>query len=152
LGGPKLSRQERKEQSSARRTQMSDRRERMMSGDERYLLARDQGPVRRYVRDIVDSRRNVLGLFMPSALGLMFFMFAVPQLQLYVSPAMLLLMLLMAIDGLLLGRKVARKVDEKFPQDTESRWKLGLYATSRASQMRRMRAPRPQVKHGASVE
>jgi hypothetical protein len=152
LGGPKLSRQERKEQSSARRTQMSDRRERMMSGDERYLLARDQGPVRRYVRDIVDSRRNVLGLFMPSALGLMFFMFAVPQLQLYVSPAMLLLMLLMAIDGLLLGRKVARKVDENFPQDTESRWKLGLYATSRASQMRRMRAPRPQVKHGASVE
>jgi hypothetical protein len=61
-------------------------------------------------------------------------------------------MLLMAIDGLFLGRKVARKVDEKFPQDTESRWKLGLYATSRASQMRRMRAPRPQVKHGASVE
>ena len=116
LAGPKLSRAERKEQSSARRTQMSDRRERMMNGDERYLLSRDQGPVRRYVRDIVDARRNVLGLFMPSALGLMFFMFAIPQLQLYVSPAMLLLMLVMALDGLLLGRKVARKVDEKFPR------------------------------------
>ena len=151
LAGPKLSRAERKEQSSARRTQMSERRERMMNGDERYLLSRDQGPVRRYVRDIVDSRRNVLGLFMPSALGLMFFMFAVPQLQFYVSPAMLLLMLVMALDGLILGRKVARRVDEKFPEDTESHWKLGLYATSRASQMRRMRTPRPQVKHGASV-
>jgi hypothetical protein len=132
---------------------MAERRERMMTGDERYLLSRDQGPVRRYVRDIVDSRRNVLGLFMPSAaLGLMFFMFAVPQLQLYVSPAMLLLMAVMALDGLLLGRKVARRVDEKFPEDTESRWKLGLYGASRASQMRRMRAPRPQVKHGASVD
>jgi len=152
LAGPKLSREERKEQSSARRAQMADRRERMMNGDERYLLSRDQGPVRRYVRDIVDARRNVLGLFMPSALGLMFFMFAVPQLQFYVSPAMMLLMLVMALDGLLLGRKVARKVDEKFPEDTESRWKLGLYAASRASQMRRMRTPRPQVKHGASVE
>jgi hypothetical protein len=152
LAGPKLSRDERREQSSARRAQMSDRRERMMAGDERYLLSRDQGPVRRYVRDIVDARRNVLGLFMPSALGLMFVMFAVPQLQFYISPAMLLLMLLMAIDGLILGRKVSRRVDEKFPEDTESRWKLGLYAASRASQMRRMRAPRPQVKHGATVD
>jgi hypothetical protein len=152
LAGPKLSRAERKQQSSARRAQMAERRERMMSGDERYLLSRDQGPVRRYVRDIVDARRNVLGLFMPAALGLMFFMFAVPQLQFYVSPAMLVLMLVMALDGLILGRKVARKVDEKFPEDVESRWKLGLYAASRASQMRRMRAPRPQVKHGASVE
>jgi len=152
LAGPKLSRAERKEQSSARRAQMSERRERMMNGDERYLLSRDQGPVRRYVRDIVDARRNVLGLFMPSALGLMFFMFAVPQLQFYVSPAMMLLMLVMALDGLLLGRKVSHKVDETFPEDTESRWKLGLYAASRASQMRRMRTPRPQVKHGASVE
>jgi Protein of unknown function (DUF3043) len=152
IGGPKLSREERKEQSSLRRAQMTERRERMMKGDERYLLTRDQGPVRRYVRDLVDARRNVLGLFMPSALGLMFFMFAVPQLQLFVSPAMLLLMAVMALDGLLLGRKVIRRVDENFPEDTESRWKLGLYAASRASQMRRMRAPRPQVKHGASVD
>jgi hypothetical protein len=152
VAGPKLTREERKQQSSARRAQMAERRERMMTGDERYLLPRDQGPVRRYVRDIVDARRNVLGLFMPSALGLMFFMFAVPQLQFYVSPAMLLLMAVMALDGLLLGRKVARRVDEKFPEDTESRWKLGLYAASRASQMRRMRAPRPQVKHGARVD
>jgi hypothetical protein len=152
LAGPKLSRDEKREQSSARRTQMADRRERMMAGDERYLLSRDQGPVRRYVRDIVDARRNVLGLFMPSALALMFVMFAVPQLQFYISPAMLLLMLLMALDGLILGRKVARRVDEKFPEDTESRWKIGLYAASRASQMRRMRAPRPQVKHGATVD
>jgi hypothetical protein len=65
---------------------------------------------------------------------------------------MLVLMGAMMLDGIILGRKVARRVDEKFPDDTESRWKLGLYAASRASQMRRMRAPRPQVKHGASVE
>ena len=152
LAGPKLSREERKANSAVRRAQMADRRERMMTGDERYLLARDQGPVRRYVRDLVDARRNVLGLFMPSALGLMFVMFAVPQLQLYMSPAMMLLMLFMMLDGVILGRKVARRVDEKFPDDTESRWKLGLYAVSRASQLRRMRAPRPQVKHGSSVD
>jgi len=123
-----------------------------MGGDERYLLTRDQGPVRRFARDLVDARRNVLGLFMPSALTLLFVMFAVPQLQLYISPAMTLLMGLMMLDGIILGRKVTRRVDEKFPDNTESRLKLALYAAGRASQMRRMRAPRPQVKHGASVE
>ena len=152
LAGPKLSREERRANSAVRRAETADRRERMMAGDERYLLTRDQGPVRRFVRDVVDARRNVLGLFMPSALMLLFVMFAVPQLQLYISPAMMLLMALMMLDGLILGRKVARRVDEKFPEDTESRWKLGLYAASRASQMRRMRAPRPLVKHGARVE
>jgi Protein of unknown function (DUF3043) len=152
LAGPKLSREERRAGSAERRAAMADRRERMMAGDERYLLARDQGPVRRYVRDLVDARRNVLGLFMPSALMLLFVMFAVPQLQLWISPAMTVLMAVMALDGLILGRKVAKRVDEKFPNDTESRWKLGLYAAGRASQMRRMRAPRPQVGHGASVE
>ena len=82
LAGPKLSREERRAERTASRARMTDRRERMMAGDEAYLLPRDQGPVRRYVRDVVDSRRNVLGLFMPSTLGLLFIMFGVPQLQL----------------------------------------------------------------------
>jgi hypothetical protein len=152
LAGPKLSREERKAERTAGRARMTDRRERMMAGEESYLLPRDQGPIRRYVRDVVDSRRNVLGLFMPSTLALLFVMFAVPQLQLYISPAMLVITAVMGIDGVILGRKVARLVDAKFPSNTESRWKLGLYAAGRASQMRRMRAPRAQVKRGSSVE
>ncbi|ETW26304.1 DUF3043 domain-containing protein [Mycobacterium gastri] len=151
LSGPKLSRAERRAERTASRARMTERRERMMAGEEAYLLPRDQGPIRRYVRDVVDSRRNLLGLFMPSALALLFVMFAVPQLQLYMSPTMLVLMALMTVDGIVLGRKVSRLVDAKFPNNTESRWKLGLYAAGRASQMRRMRAPRPQVERGASV-
>jgi hypothetical protein len=132
---------------------MSERREKMMAGEDAYLLPRDKGPVRRLVRDIVDSRRNVLGLFMPSALGLIFVMLAVPspQLQQAVSFAMPVLLLIMAIDGFIVGRKANRLVDEKFPDNTESGWKLGLYAASRASQLRRMRAPRPQVNRGDKV-
>lgn len=152
LAGPKLSREERRADKAASRASMSDRRQKMMAGEEGYLLPRDQGPIRRYVRDVVDSRRNLLGLFMPSTLFLMFVMFGVPQLQLWVSPAMLVLMVVMSVDGLILGRKVSRLVDAKFSNNTESRWKLGLYAAGRASQMRRLRAPRPQVKHGASVD
>ncbi len=67
------------------------------------------------------------------------------------SPAMLALTAVMLIDGLLLSRKVGNLVDEKFPHNTESRWKLGLYAAGRASQLRRMRAPRPAVKRGSDV-
>jgi hypothetical protein len=151
LARPKLSREERRADRVTSRARMTDRRERMLAGEEAYLLPRDQGPIRRYVRDVVDSRRNLLGLFMPSALAVLFVSFAVPQLQLYMSPAMLGLMAVMGIDGILLSRKVARMVDAKFPTNTESHWKLGIYAAGRASQMRRMRAPRPQVERGSSV-
>jgi hypothetical protein len=152
LRGPKLSREERREDKVARRAVMSQRRERMMAGDDNYLLPRDKGPVRAFARDIVDSRRiSVLGLFMPAALALIFIMLAVPQVQYFISPAMLILMAIMIVDGFFLGRKVNRLVDEKFPHHTERGWKLGFYAASRASQLRRMRAPRPQVTRGETV-
>jgi hypothetical protein len=149
----KLTREEKKAASAARRADMAERREKMMAGEDAYLLPRDKGPVRRYVRDVVDSRRNVLGLFMPAALGLIFVMLAVPsvQVQRLLSPAMLVLVLIMVIDGFLVGRKVNKLVDAKFPDNTESGWKLGFYAASRASQLRRMRAPRPQVNRGEKV-
>ncbi len=151
IAGPKLSRGERRADKAASRARLTDRRERMMAGEEAYLLPRDQGPIRRYVRDVVDSRRTMLGLFMPVALTLMFATFAVPQVNLYLSPAMLFLMALMGVNGVVLGRKVGRMVDVKFPDNTESRWKLGFYAASRASQMRRMRTPKPQVERGSNV-
>jgi hypothetical protein len=58
----------------------------------------------------------------------------------------------MAIDGFILGRKVNKLVDAKFPDHTEGPWKLGWYAAGRASQLRRMRAPRPTVSRGDTVE
>jgi hypothetical protein len=153
VGGPKLTREERKTERLTRRADMAERREKMMAGEDAYLLPRDKGPVRRFVRDIVDARRNVLGLFMPSALGLIFVMLAVPSLtvQRLLSPAMLVLVLIMVIDGFIVGRKVNKLVDQKFPDNTESGWKLGFYAASRASQLRRMRAPRPQVNRGDKI-
>ncbi len=148
------SKEERKAERVARRADMDSRRAKMMAGDEAYLLPRDKGPVKRYVRDLVDSRRNVLGLFMPSALVLVFFMMALPpvQTQGLLSIAMLALMVIMAIDGVLLSRRINKRVDAKFPDNTESGWKLGFYASSRASQLRRMRVPKPQVNRGDKVD
>lgn len=153
LQGPKLSKEERKAERLTRRAEMSDRRERMMAGEDAYLLPRDQGPVRRYVRNIVDSRRNLLGLFMPAALAMIFFMLALPaiEFQRILSWAMLALVVVMAVDGFFLARKVNRMVDEKFRGNTESRWKLGFYAFSRGSQLRRMRTPRPMVNRGDDI-
>ena len=146
-----MTKEERKAEKVARRAATVQRRERMASGDEAYLLPRDQGPVRRYVRDIVDSRRNILGLFMPAAFFLLFIMLAAPRLQFYMSPLMLLLTVAMMVDGLLLARKVNKCVDTKFPDNTETRFKLGTYAVSRATQLRRSRVPRPRVERGAKV-
>lgn len=146
-----MTKEEKQAEKVKRRAAMGQRRERMMAGEEAYLLPRDQGPIRRYARDIVDSRRNVLGLFMPSALLLLFIMLAMPKVQILISPAMLVLMMVMVIDALFLARKVNRAVDAKFPDNTETHFKIGMYAASRASQMRRMRAPRPAVSLGTKI-
>jgi hypothetical protein len=153
LRGPKLTGEERKAERLTRRAEMADRREKMMAGDDAYLLPRDKGPVRRYVRNIVDARRNLLGLFMPVALAMIVVMLALPavKFQQIMSYTMLGLVVIMAVDGVLIGRKVNQMVDEKFPGNTESGWKLGFYAASRASQLRRMRAPRPAVNRGDTV-
>lgn len=153
VGGRKLTKEERKAEKVTRRADMAERRERMMAGEDAYLLPRDKGPVRRYTRDLVDSRRNLLGLFMPIALGLILVTLSVPSpaVQQPLSFAMPVLLIVMAIDGFILGRYVNRRVDERFPDNTESGWKLGFYAGSRASQLRRMRAPRPMVNRGDDV-
>ena len=148
----KLTRSERRDFKAAQRERLSDSRERMMAGEEGYLLPRDKGPERRYVRDIVDSRRNLLGLMMPAAFVLILVSFGLPpRIAALSSIAMLALVVLMVAAAFFLGRKVNKLVDQKFPKNTESGWRLGFYATSRASQLRRMRAPRPQVQYGDTV-
>lgn len=105
VGGRKLTKEERRAQKLTRRADMADRREKMMAGEDAYLLPRDKGPVRRYARDLVDSRRNLLGLFMPIALGLILVTLAVPSpaVQQPLSFAMPVLLIVMAIDGVILG-------------------------------------------------
>ena len=47
----------------------------LMAGDERALPARDQGPVKRYVRDFVDSRFTIAEYFIFVALAVLVFGF-----------------------------------------------------------------------------
>ena len=60
--------------------------------------------------------------------------------------AMYLIMFVAIIDGWFLGRKIKKLVAAKFPN--ESTKGLALYGFLRSTQMRRMRAPKPNVKRG----
>ncbi|MEV0105352.1 DUF3043 domain-containing protein [Nocardia sp. NPDC050799] len=145
------SKEDRKVASAERRAAAQDRRARMLAGEDKYLLPRDQGPVRAFVRDIVDGRRNLVGLFMPMALLLILSMFAAPAWQSIVTLAMLVMMVFMIAEGFLLGRVVNRRVRERFPKSTDTGFRLGWYAFVRASQMRKMRAPKPRVSPGDAI-
>ncbi|GGF29128.1 hypothetical protein GCM10007298_26260 [Williamsia phyllosphaerae] len=150
LGGAKLSKGERKQQSDSRRTARAEQRQKMMDGDEKYLMPRDKGPVRKFAREIVDSRRNFAGLFMPFAVLLIVIMF-LPAIAVYATLLMLIFALFLIIDGVILGRIVNNRVRERFPDTPDGGFKLGWYSFSRSMQMRFMRAPRPQVKPGDAV-
>ncbi|MEU5843168.1 DUF3043 domain-containing protein [Rhodococcus sp. NPDC047139] len=145
------SKEERKAAAAKRRADAAERRNRMLAGEEKYLLPRDRGPVRAYVRDLVDSRRNLVGLFMPLALVLIMSMFLGPVIQQYVTLAMFVMMLLMVIEGIYLGRLVNKKVRQRFPESTDGGFGLGWYAFVRASQIKKLRAPLPRVGPGDAV-
>ncbi|MEL4153200.1 DUF3043 domain-containing protein [Corynebacterium bovis] len=142
-----MKRRDREKAAAARRTA----NERMMAGDERYLMPRDQGEVRRFVRDWVDSHRYLMNFFMPVALVVLVIMFVglkVPAVSQTVSIALMILVIVMAVEGLLLGRRVNREARDRFPGTTETGVGLGFYAFSRATMIRRMRTPAPQVAVG----
>jgi hypothetical protein len=145
------SKEERKQASAERRATAAERRAKMLAGEDKYLLPRDKGPVRGFARDIVDSRRNLVGLFMPLALLLIVAMFLTPAIQSIVTLAMLIMMVFMGIDGYLLGRRVNNQVRERFPDTADGGFKLGWYTFVRASQIRKMRAPKPRVGPGDAV-
>lgn len=135
-----------------RRRLAAERRERMAAGDDRYLLPRDRGPVKAYIRDVVDSRPHLMGLFMPLAgLVLISAVFPVLAVQQYMSLFSLIALLVMIIEGVTLGLTTTRKVREKFPDVEVKGLSTGWYAFTRASQLRRLRIPKPRVKRGADV-
>ncbi|MGH3435419.1 MAG: DUF3043 domain-containing protein [Sciscionella sp.] len=135
-----------------RRKSAAERRQRMASGDDRYLTARDKGPVRAHVRDLVDSRRHLLGLFMPLAMLIFIVLFVpAPALQQYVTLVIMLLLVVMVVEGIFLGRSVVLQVRAKFPKATDRALPLGWYAAVRASQIRKLRMPKPRVKAGEAV-
>ena len=144
--------EERKALTAKRRELRAKQRERMMAGDEQYLMPRDRGPVKAYIRDLVDSKRNLLGLFMPLAIVIFVaLLFPNPQVQSLTTLACLLMLIAMIFEGILTGRRITRLVRERFPKEPVRGLSVGWYAFIRASQIRKLRVPKPRVGPGDKV-
>ncbi|MEU6930161.1 DUF3043 domain-containing protein [Streptomyces sp. NPDC046385] len=138
-----------KRQREARRTDMVRQREALASGDERYLPARDKGPVRRFVRDFVDSRFAVAEFFLPMAvviLVLSLFGSKAPQLQTISLVLWAGVIVMIVIDSIGIVFRLRKQLNARFPD--ESKRGAVAYGLMRTLQMRRLRLPKPQVKRG----
>ena len=138
-----------REQGADRR---AEQREAMRSGDERYLMPRDRGPERRLVRDVVDSRRNVGGLFLIAAV-IYFATLIVPSAQIRAAFTSLWLtvFLLTLVDSVVIGFRIRKIVRQRFPDTTQRMRSLVLYGVSRSTMIRRWRSPKPQVAFGQPI-
>lgn len=125
-------------------------REAMAAGDERYFPARDQGPVRAFVRDFVDSRFTIAEFFIFIAIIVLGLGFVNnPAIQQWTSVAFFVVTFLIVIDTsiLLISMNIAAK--KRFPEKAERKG-ITLYATLRVLQLRRLRLPKPRVKRGGA--
>jgi hypothetical protein len=148
---PGATKEERKAARAAQRQTMSAERSKtrqaLMTGDERNLPARDQGPAKRFTRDYVDARWNIGEFLLPAAvLSLALGLIRIPILQLASIFILYGLALVVAVDVFLLRRRVIKLVSAKFGADKAVG--VGNYAMMRALQFRRARLPRPQIPRG----
>jgi len=129
----------------ASREQVAARREAYRRGDDSVLPARDRGPVRRWVRDYVDSRRSIISWFIPAALLILL----LSPFGLLGAIVQVVFVVAVVVETTLMTRRIRGEVRQRFPG--ESTRGLGYYAFTRAMMFRRMRMPAPRVERGAKI-
>jgi hypothetical protein len=114
-------------------------------GDERFLAKRDAGPVRALVRDVVDGRFNVGIVLLPLALILVVInLVGNPTVQVIAIQVWLAAILASALDLLLTGLLIRRRVRQQFPDAGRVAGHVG-YGLMRSTVLRRFRLPPPRV-------
>lgn len=130
-----------KEQSRVRRLEA---RAAYMRGEESALPYRDKGPARRFVRNYIDERRSISEYFLVLIMLVLFLtIIPIPAIQLAAVALMYSSMIFMTVNGIFLSRKLKKLVAEKFPEEPTKG--IGMYGWMRSTQLRRLRAPAPQV-------
>ncbi|WP_369196135.1 DUF3043 domain-containing protein [Streptomyces djakartensis] len=136
-----------KRQREERRAALERQRQALASGDERYLPARDKGPVRRFARDFIDSRFNIAEFFLPMAVVILVLsMVRVASLQNVALLLWLVVIVLIVLDSFVTAFRLKKQLSERFAG--ENKRGAVAYALMRSLQMRRLRLPKPQVKRG----
>ena len=131
--------------------QRSSARQGTRAGDQRYLIRRDQGPVRALVRDLVDNRRHVGVLLLPAALLPVVAQVTRSEQILAIATTLWLATLLAAISDFVVTALVVRsRIRKDFPEERKMRGHI-LYAVVRTAQFRRFRLPKPRVGPGDPV-
>ena len=138
------------EDKSKARAERSRKYEAMRRGEAWALNPRDRGPVRALARDYVDSKRRVSEYYMYILLVLVVAVFSRNKtIQTYISPLILVLVLVIVIDAQLIRHSLRKLVAERLPG--ESTRGLTMYAVFRALQIRRFRMPAPRVHPGDEI-
>ncbi len=135
----------------AARTESSQKvRAAMKSGDERYFLARDKGPVRSFIRDFVDSRFSFIELMIPLLIVTMILGSAGSARMAGIGNSILFgTMLLVVVDILFMRRRMRRELARRFPDEDPKG--TTYYAIMRSLQMKFMRLPKAKVKIGQEL-
>ncbi|HET9859579.1 MAG TPA: DUF3043 domain-containing protein [Nocardioidaceae bacterium] len=134
-----------------RRSQQNAKmREGLKTGDERFLPARDQGKVRRFVRDRIDSRLCMAEFLLPLLLIIMVLQYSgSPTLQNVSNGLWTTTILLVLVDTLFLVWRLKKDLRERFPD--ESHKGAVFYGILRALQLRFLRLPKTRVKLGQKL-
>lgn len=144
---PAVSKEEKKRAKDAARAERVNSRAAYMRGDESALPLRDKGPVKKFVRNYVDSRRSIGEYFLP-IIFIVLALTLIPSKIFQVGSIFLMYSVLLAsvINGIILSRRLKKEVLQKFPgADIKG---IGMYGWLRSTQMRRMRAPKPAIQRG----
>ena len=137
----------RKAQRQQRSQAASKMREAMRTGDERYLPARDKGPVRRFIRDYVDSRLCVGEFLLPLLVIIMVLQAGTnATMQSASNNLWFATVVLTALDTLWMLWRLRQQLKVRFP-DEDARG-ASFYAIMRMLQLRPMRQPKAKVKLG----
>ncbi len=140
-----------KRQREERRTAMARQREALAKGDERYLPARDQGPVRKFARDFIDSRFNIAEYFLPMAVVILVLsMIRVASLQNVALLLWLVVIVMIVLDSIVTGFRLKKRLAERFPD--ERRRGAVAYALMRSSRCAGSGCPSPRSSAGSGPE
>lgn len=125
-------------------------RQAMKDGDERYFLARDQGPVRRFIRDYVDARFSFLEIMIPVMIVTLVLGYSGnPRLASAGNFVLIGMFLLIIVDMVTLRFRLRRELAKRFPDEPTKG--TTYYAITRAMQMKFMRMPKSKVRIGEQL-
>lgn len=133
------------------RTDRARRAEALKRGEEWALPPKDKGPVRKFARDYVDSRRGITQYYLFAVVAFFILNYSLRNSPVVgvIDYALVALLLVCVAEVMYVGNRVVRLVHKRFPG--ESTRGLKVYVALRAAQLPRLRMPAPKVKPGEKI-